>query len=93
MKFLLLGVAAILASESTMAKEVTSRKLTADQEKMEERSSTIGTIKRKFTPKWDKNEAVGQILEGVLEKVHFAHKEVDDDLSKEAFKMYWEKID
>ncbi len=92
MKLLAFSMAILFTASSVVAKEVTSRKASDEEVEMEKRMSTIGAIKKQI-PGWDKNAIVGEILKGVLEKVHYSHKEINDNLSKQAFKMYLERVD
>lgn len=72
------------------AAEVASAKSLAQKEGEEKKTSPLGAIQR-FTP--DKDEVLGNLLRNSLENIHFAHKSINDDLSKKAFKMYLEKVD
>lgn len=61
-------------------------------EKSEKESSVHGSIVRK-DPHFSREVVLGNILKGALENMHLANKSIDNDLSKEAFKLYLERID
>ncbi|MBT4792470.1 MAG: carboxy terminal-processing peptidase [Halobacteriovoraceae bacterium] len=83
MKFITIGLIAILGSYTIFAKDLVEKK-------EEDNKSFLGAIQR-FTP--DKDEILGKLLQQTLENVHFSHKKIGDDLSKKAFKVYLERID
>ncbi len=85
MKFLILWpVVVLLFITQACAKDVTSKPAE------EEVQSPLGVLKN-YTP--DPDEILGKILKQALENVHYLHKEVNDDLSKKAYKLYLERID
>jgi carboxyl-terminal processing protease len=45
------------------------------------------------TPRSSREMVLGTILRGALENMHLSSKKIDDKLSKEAFKVYLERID
>ncbi len=45
------------------------------------------------TPRSSREMVLGTILRGALENMHLSNKKIDDKLSKEAFKVYLERID
>src|SRR5690606_24266237 len=54
--------------------------------------SVLGSI---MTPKprYTREMVLGNILKGALENMHLANKEINDQLSENAFKLYIERID
>lgn len=54
--------------------------------------SVLGSI---MTPKprYTREMVLGNILKGALENMHLANKEINDELSENAFKLYLERID
>jgi len=58
----------------------------------EEKSSALGSLTSK-QPNYSREMVLGNILKGALENLHLANKTVNDDLSKEAFKLYLERVD
>ena len=54
--------------------------------------SVLGSI---MTPKprYTREMVLGNILKGALENMHLANKEINDELSENAFKLYIERID
>ncbi len=87
MKFLFAILCTVAVSTTACAKEVTSKQ---GQEDKKNKNSTLGAL-APLTP--DPDRILGTILEQTLENLHFLHKEVDDDLSKDAFKLYLDRVD
>lgn len=83
MKFLICSLAICVLSLPALALD---EKSTA-----KEKSSLLGSLVGNYTP--NKDQVLGEILKGALENVHFTKKKLDDDLSREAFKSYLEKLD
>ncbi len=54
--------------------------------------SASGSLTNK-NPNYTREMVLGNILKGALENLHLANKTVNDDLSKEAFKLYLERVD
>jgi carboxyl-terminal processing protease len=86
MKFLIPILCTVAISISVWGKDVTSKK--AEEE--DDQKTPFGAFQQ-YTP--DPDKVLGTILEQTLVNVHFLHKEVDDELSKSAFKLYLERID
>lgn len=86
MKKLLLYVWPCFLLSSCLAQDVMSNM----DGKGPEVKTPLGAIQR-FTP--SKNEILGDLLQQHLENNHLTHKKIDDSLSKEAYKMYLERID
>ena len=84
MKFLFVLVAVIPLISQVWAKDVRSKP------EEDEVQSPLGVLKN-YTP--DPDEILGKILKQALENVHYLHKEINDDLSKKAYKLYLERID
>lgn len=84
MKFLMLAFALSL-STATLAQNLFSSE-------REERQGTIGTLSNR-EPSYTREIVLGNILKGALEHMHLANKTIDDNLSREAFKLYLERID
>ena len=57
-----------------------------------EKPEVEGTLTQR-TPNYTREMVLGNILKGALENMHLANKSIDDTLSKEAFKLYLERID
>jgi len=57
-----------------------------------EEPNPVGTLTNK-NPNYTREMVLGNILKGALENLHLANKTVNDDLSKEAFKLYLERVD
>jgi carboxyl-terminal processing protease len=80
-----LVVIALLVSTSILA-------FNTKKESQKDKPSTIGALvngKLTFT----KEKVLGNILKGALENMHFVKKEINDDLSEDAFKLFIERID
>lgn len=76
---------ALLVSTSILA-------FSTKKEKEEDKPSTIGALvngQLTFT----KEKVLGNILKGALENMHFVKKQINDDLSEDAFKLFIERID
>jgi carboxyl-terminal processing protease len=54
--------------------------------------NALGSLTNK-NPNYTREMVLGNILKGALENLHLANKTVNDDLSKEAFKLYLERVD
>jgi carboxyl-terminal processing protease len=54
--------------------------------------SVLGSIMSP-KPRYTREMVLGNILKGALENMHFTGKEIDNKLSKEAFKVYLERLD
>jgi carboxyl-terminal processing protease len=54
--------------------------------------SVLGSIMSP-TPRYTREMVLGNILKGALENMHFTGKEINNDLSKLAFKVYLERLD
>ncbi|MBY0517915.1 MAG: carboxy terminal-processing peptidase [Bacteriovoracaceae bacterium] len=83
MKFLLF-LALITVTPSLLAQNLFSSE-------REERQN-LGTVTGK-DPGYTREMVLGNILKGALENMHLANKTIDDSLSKEAFKLYLDRID
>lgn len=59
------------------------------KEKKSEVIGSITTARQSYT----KEMVLGNVLKGALEQMHFVKKEVNDDLSKKAFKLFLERVD
>jgi carboxyl-terminal processing protease len=59
--------------------------------KSEEKNNVVGTLTKDTN--FTREMVLGNILKGALENMHLANKSINDDLSKEAFKLYLERID
>lgn len=57
-----------------------------------EEKNPVGALTNK-NPNYTREMVLGNILKGALENLHLANKTVNDDLSKEAFKLYLERVD
>ena len=86
MKFLIPFVTSLLLIKSCIANDVMSTK----DAKGPQVKKPLGAIQR-LTP--DKDMVLGSLLEQHLENIHFTHKKVNDSLSKQAYKLYLERID
>jgi len=53
--------------------------------------SMLGALMSK--PKLSRETVLGNILKGALENMHLSNKEINDDLSVEAYKLFLERID
>lgn len=86
MKFhvMLLGLA--LLATGAVAQQVSSPNTTSDD------PSILGSI---MTPKprYTREMVLGNILKGALENMHFTGKEINNDLSKSAYKSFLERLD
>lgn len=84
MKFLTLAISLSLSTASLGQNLFSSER--------EERQGTIGTLSNR-EPSYTREIVLGNILKGALEHMHLANKTIDDNLSREAFKLYLERID
>lgn len=57
----------------------------------EETSSVLGGISAKS--RYTREMVLGNILKGALENMHLSNKQIDNNLSDHAFKMYMERLD
>ncbi len=62
------------------------------RESDEKKESVVGAVTTR-PPGHTREMVLGNILKGALENMHLANKSVDDKLSREAFKLYLERID
>jgi carboxyl-terminal processing protease len=81
---LLLGLA--LMTSGAVAQQTSSPLSTSDD------PSILGSIMNP-KPRYTREMVLGNILKGALENMHFTGKEIDNNLSKEAFKVYLERLD
>lgn len=86
MKFSYLSLSLLLAATNVQAQFGTST------EKASDNPSVIGTLMTK-KPENPREMVLGNLLKRVLEYMHLSQKEVNDELSKDAFKVYIERID
>jgi len=71
---------------------VFSQGLFSRQDDDEKISKPVGTVTTR-PPGHTREMVLGNILKGALENMHLANKSVDDKLSREAFKLYLERVD
>lgn len=81
MKLKFLVISLILAS-AVFAKDIGSK------ESKTKDKSLLGAL---YTP--NKDQILGELLKGTLENYHLSQKKINNNLSRDAFKMYLEKID
>ena len=86
MKYSYLSLSLLLAATSAQAQFGTST------EKSSDNPSVIGTLMTK-KPENPREMVLGNLLKRVLEYMHLSQKEVNDEISKDAFKVYLERID
>src|SRR5690606_9909524 len=86
MKYSYLPLCLLLAATNVEAQFGTST------EKASDNPSVIGALMSK-KPENPREMVLGNLLKRVLEYMHLSQKEVNDELSKEAFKVYIERID
>lgn len=55
--------------------------------------SVLGSLMSSPQPRYTREMVLGNILKGALENMHFTGKSIDNNLSKNAFKVYLERID
>ena len=79
------ALVALLVSTSILA-------FNTKKQSEEKKTSTIGALvngQLTFT----KEKVLGNILKGALENMHFVKKQINDDLSEDAFKLFIERMD
>ncbi len=81
MKLKFLVISLILAT-AVFAKDIGSK------ESKTKDKSLLGAL---YTP--NKDQILGELLKGTLENYHLSQKKINNNLSRDAFKMYLEKID
>jgi carboxyl-terminal processing protease len=54
--------------------------------------SMLGTL-MSTKPRYSREMVLGNILKGALENMHLSNKQINDELSKDAFKIYLERLD
>lgn len=86
MKSHVLYLALALTCQSALAQKTSSPISTSDD------PSVLGSL---MTPKprYTHEMVLGNILKGALENMHFTSKKIDNQLSKNAFKVYLERLD
>lgn len=86
MKSHVLYLALALTCQSALAQKTSSPVSTSDD------PSVLGSL---MTPKprYTHEMVLGNILKGALENMHFTSKKIDNQLSKNAFKVYLERLD
>lgn len=73
-----------LVSTGVVAQPASSPLSTSDN------PSILGSLTK---PRYTREMVLGNILKGALENMHFTGKEINNELSKEAFKVYLERLD
>ena len=86
MKSHVLLLALALTSQSALAQKSSSPLTTNDDPSM------IGSLMSP-KPRYTHEMVLGNILKGALENMHFAGKKINNDLSRNAFKLYLERLD
>lgn len=81
---LLLSLA--MLTQGAVAQQTSSPISTSDD------PSILGSIMSP-KPRYTREMVLGNILKGALENMHFTGKEINNDLSKNAFKVYLERLD
>lgn len=81
---LLLSLA--MLTQGAVAQQTSSPVSTSDD------PSILGSIMSP-KPRYTREMVLGNILKGALENMHFTGKEINNDLSKNAFKVYLERLD
>lgn len=81
---LLLGLA--LLSQGAVAQKNSAPMSSSDD------PSVLGSIMNP-SPRYTREMVLGNILKGALENMHFTGKKIDKNLSKNAFKVYLERLD
>lgn len=84
-KLLLVGFLIVLSTQSYA-------QLMSKEKEDEKSSKLIGTITPEFNPS-PREMVLGKILKRWLTSFHYLKKDIDDDLSKKAFKLYLERLD
>ncbi len=57
-----------------------------------EGTSVLGSL-MSSKPRYSREMVLGNILKGALENMHLSNKEIGDNLSQEAFKLFIERLD
>jgi carboxyl-terminal processing protease len=86
MKSHVLLLSLTMLSYGAMAQQTSSPVSTSDD------PSVLGSLIN-TKPRYSREIVLGNILKGALENMHLAGKEVNDELSKDAFKLYLERLD
>lgn len=73
-------------TQGAIAQQTSSPSSTSDD------PSVLGSIISP-KPRYTREMVLGNILKGALENMHFTGKEINNDLSKSAFKVYLERLD
>lgn len=81
---LLLSLA--MLTQGAVAQQTSSPRATSDD------PSLLGSIMSP-KPRYTREMVLGNILKGALENMHFTGKEINNELSKNAFKVYLERLD
>lgn len=81
---LLLSLA--MLTQGAVAQQTSSPVSTSDD------PSLLGSL-MSSKPRYTREMVLGNILKGALENMHFTGKEINNDLSKNAFKVYLERLD
>ena len=68
-----------------------AQKAGSKEDDAKEKNKVLGSIIPDM--KYSKEVILGNILEGSLQNWHFTKKEIDDDLSEDAFKFFLERVD
>ncbi len=86
MKSHVLSLSLAMLTQGAVAQQTSSPISTSDD------PSILGSIMSP-KPRYTREMVLGNILKGALENMHFTGKEINNDLSKNAFKVYLERLD
>jgi carboxyl-terminal processing protease len=86
MKFHVLFLTLILLNQGAIAQQTSSPMSTSED------PSVLGNLMSQ-KPRYTREMVLGNILKGALENMHLTGKEINNDLSKNAFKVYLERLD
>ena len=86
MKFHVLFLTLVLLNQGAIAQQSSSPMSTSED------PSVLGNLMSQ-KPRYTREMVLGNILKGALENMHLTGKEINNDLSKNAFKVYLERLD